>query len=1037
MNIIRYTLAIVTLMAIPTLNSFGAVTMDEPSENSFLKITRIEPTVLFKKEANGLIQAVDITIENSGQPDKAILHINFHTGELTVDLGIINTGKGDYRFFVPEISETPDVRFELKIGKELQDRLEMSWTPRKHWEVCMIPMSHHDLGYTNPIELVLKTYRETYSDAIRFCEETEDYPDDAKFRYTVEGALSLQNFIEKSDQETLKKLARYMSQGRIEVHALYGNLVTGMLGHEEAIRQMYPSFRICREFGGQVKVASITDMPGLSWGLPTALSGAGVKYFFAGLPDYFEWGTSGWNESWEFDNYNDFVDHTFWDEENILRPHGRPDAFYWEGPDGSKILTYYQGSYGCWSPKSYDQVLTELPGKLNEMDDKGNPFSVMRYAGYGCDDNTKTDIIISHVAREWNSKWAYPKLIVSTSTMFFEKLEEQCEDMRTFTGDLPDTDYPVGALSMAKETTMNRNTHDKLQSTEKLATMSHLLLNSNDYPADEIRQAYDHMMLYDEHCWGMWWLESDYYNMQTWANDEKSSFAYKAAGLTDLISGGPVDMYDGSSYRTNAEDIAKSIAFIREGQHIVVFNTLSFIRNDLVTIPNFLPEQPFEIIDTETGESVPCQIIELTSPQSPVPHAASRYATGQHESRYGYSLSFVAENVPSMGYKSYRIVSREETSGVSTSLVLGDTHIENRFFKISLDPETGTVKSIIDKEPGNELVDKDAPHRVNQMISRWVKTGKEESPETSVILKGQDGPVCASLVVTTSGAGCPQLTQEIMLYDKIKRIDFANRVLKDNTPLMEVYFAFPFRMENPEFRFEAPLSVIEPLRDQFPGSNSNYYSVQHWADVSDGEAGITFTPVDAHLVEFGGLHPTVVSQAHHGVKPPDFLPAFVSEITKGHMYSFVINNNFSTNMPHAQLGDILFRYSATSHKGDWIEGRPRDFGWAVCNPLIPVLVNNENSNGNLPESLSFCQVDKPNVMLLTLKRAEDADGIIIRLNETEGHDTDVNVTLPEIKIKKVYESNLVEVNERLLEVEGPTIKLNIKSFGIKTIRIIL
>ena len=390
-----------------------------------------------------------------------------------------------------------------------------------------------------------------------------------------------------------------------------------------------------------------------------------------------------------------------------------------------------------------------------------------------------------------------------------------------------------------------------------------------------------------------------------------------------------------------------------------------------------------------------------------------------------------------MGYKSYRIVSREETSGVSTSLVLGDTYIENRFFEISLDPETGTVKSIIDKDLNIEFVDKDAPHRVNQMISRWVKTGKEESPETSVILKGQDGPVCASLVVTTSGAGCPQLTQEIMLYDKIKRIDFANRVLKDNTPLMEVYFAFPFRMENPEFRFEAPLSVIEPLRDQFPGSNSNYYSVQHWADVSDGEAGITFTPVDAHLVEFGGLHPTVVSQAHHGVKPPDFLPAFVSEITKGHMYSFVINNNFRTNMPHAQLGDILFRYSATSHKGDWIEGRPRDFGWAVCNPLIPVLVNNENSNGNLPESLSFCQVDKPNVMLLTLKRAEDADGIIIRLNETEGHDTDVNVTLPEIKIKKVYESNLVEVNERLLEVEGPTIKLNIKSFGIKTIRIIL
>ena len=56
------------------------------------------------------------------------------------------------------------------------------------------------------------------------------------------------------------------------------------------------------------------------------------------------------------------------------------------------------------------------------------------------------------------------------------------------------------------------------------------------------------------------------------------------------------------------------------------------------------------------------------------------------------------------------------------------------------------------------------------------------------------------------------------------------------------------------------------------------------------------------------------------------------------MYSFVMNNNFRTNMPPAQLGDILFRYSVTSHKGNWIEGRPRDFGWAVKNPLIAVPV---------------------------------------------------------------------------------------------------
>ena len=101
------------------------------------------------------------------------------------------------------------------------------------------------------------------------------------------------------------------------------------------------------------------------------------------------------------------------------------------------------------------------------------------------------------------------------------------------------------------------------------------------------------------------------------------------------------------------------------------------------------------------------------------------------------------------------------------------------------------------------------------------------------------------------------------------------------------------------------------------------------------------------------------------------------------MYSFVINSNFRTNMPPAQLGDILLRYSVTSHKGDWIEGRPRYLGWSAGNPLIPVPVDGK-SKGDLPETLSFCQLDKPNVFLLALKKAEIGEGIIIRLNETEG-----------------------------------------------------
>jgi alpha-mannosidase len=511
--------------------------------------------------------------------------------------------------------------------------------------------------------------------------------------------------------------------------------------------------------------------------------------------------------------------------------------------------------------------------------------------------------------------------------------------------------------------------------------------------------------------------------LQDWAWSEKSSYAYKASGLTERVFSG------------SARNIANSIAFDEDGQHIVVFNTLSFSRTDLVNIPNFLIEEPFEIVDTETGQKVPHQIIELDSPQSPVPHSAGRYARGQFNPPELFNLAFVAENVPAMGYKTYRIASVKDSPAISTCLVLSETGIENIFFKIKLNPETGTVESIYDKELGIELVDQDAPHQVNQIITRWVKTGKDESPKTASIRKGQNGPVYASIVVSTSGAGCPQLTQEIILYDKIKRIDFANQVLKDSTPTMEVYFAFPFKMDNPDFRFEATDSVIKPLRDQFPGSNSNYYSVQHWADVSDGEVGITFTPVDAHLVEFGGLWQCYVSQAHHGVTAPNFGTDFVKEMTNGYVYSFAIDSNFRTNFQATQLGDILFRYSVTTHKGNWIEGRPKDFGWAIGNPLIPVPVNKKR-DGSLPKSISLCQIDKPNVLLMTLKKAEDVEGVIIRLIETEGRDTEVNVVFPHTNISKAYETNIVEENESMIAVQGQTITTKVKAFGIKTIRII-
>ncbi len=982
-----------------------------------LKLDSIEPTVFFVLEDNILTQLGVATINNPSQEEvKITLQPQVSGKNIKPVSATVPKGKTTVKFAFPDIDKPTPASFILTVKGKQHDRRTMTWQPQRKWDVYFIPITHHDLGYTDTIENVLNSYAGFYDDVLRFCRETDDWPEEAKYRYTAEGAWAMKHFVETRDKEALDELGKYIKEGRIEIGALMGNEISALCSHEELVRLMYPSFRMARQFDGQILTGAITDVPGLSWGLPTVMAGAGVKYFFAGLPTYFEWGRSDI--------------HTFWDESAVLR-NGRPDAFRWQGPDGESVLVYYQGTYGFFGdvtgPKSYKYVMDRLPGELEQMQKRGTPFSVMRYIHNGVD-NYPPDMVISKIVREWNDKWAHPKLIVGTNNMFFKELEKQCSDVRTFTGELPHTDYVVGAISTAKETTINRLTHERLASAEKLATLASMTAGS--YPADNIRKAYDDMLLYDEHTWGKSYPAG---RLQDWAWNEKSHYAYRAAGLSQQITD--------SSIRHLVNKIERK----EDGHYIIVFNPLSFERTDVVSVARFgrlgSDDALLDLHTSRTAQpklnSVPHQSIDLAGPQTPVPYAAYRHARGQFESRELADLVFIAENVPPMGYKTYKITAVPKLPPFPNNIQVGEHTLESRFYRIKIDPKTGGIASIFDKELKRELADEGAPHKINQFVMRWVQSGKIEGPADVTVDKGQAGPVCGSLIVRAHGPGCPQITQEIILYDRIKRIDFANRILKDSTPLQEIYFAFPFKIDKPDFRFEGSNSVIKPFRDQFPGSNTNYYTVQHWADVSDGQFGITLSPTESHLLEFGGLWPNYCSQAHHGIDPPGYGAAFITpeQVTKGHMYAFVMSSNFRTNFQPVQQSEILFRYSLTSHEGDWRKGDCARFGWGVANRLIADDVRGKRGGPLAHDAMTFCSVDKPNVLLTTLKRAEDGNGIIIRLIETQGKKTTATVTLPHVAIAKALSTNLVEVDIEPAVFTKHEIKANLKPFGITTFRI--
>jgi hypothetical protein len=1009
------------------------------------KITAIKGTFFFVEDREGLKQGYDVTVVNSGRSFSGELKLEFST-KPHAETVAIPKGESTLRLWVPDVRDPESVEVRL-ICPDGTATYYHDHKPARHWTVHLIQFAHHDPGYTDLPSNVFREYCGFYDDILRFCTETDHFPEESRFRYTIEQGWSLLYYLDHRSPEVREEMIRRIREGRIEVNAFIGNQITELQGPEEMVRMLYPVFELKRKYGIPVLTAEHNDIPGISWGVASAMAGSGIRYFAPALPDYFRWGP----------HY-----HTFWDEDRIA-PDGVPSVFFWEAPTGDRILFYYgrQGAGG-----QVDVTLRDLPAELERLEESSYPYDVYRYivmGGYR--DNSPPRVEFAYTCREWNSKYAYPRLVQSLNSRFFSVLEARLKpDIPVYRGELPGTDYCIGASCTAYPSSLNRNAHDWLLSAERFAAIASEI-TSYTYPADTIAEAYYCTLMNDEHAWG---LAHPIGPGHEACIAQHCEYAYRAAGLAhDVVT-------------KAINEIADHVSRDEPGYYAVVFNPLDRPRTDLavaparpiepcsrpmgvlrkdvekwdgrplplvafsvgnreqVHIPMDLIRNGFKVVDVSTGRVVPHEIYEVTDPMAPIPYASYRYSLGQFHHDERFEVRFIAEDVPALGYKLYRFVpsSRAEESGNEGDAYSGYI-LENQFYRVQLNPETGVITSIFDKELERELLDPSCEHGANQIVLRSSVSGEIFTSGKAVIMQGRRGPVSKSLIIKTSALGYPQITQEVIIYSNLKRIDIANRILKDSTPQLETFFAFPFAFEKPRFMYEGSLSVIEPLVDQFPGSNSEYYAIQHWADVSDGKTGVTISSIDAPMMQFGDNWPLYVSQAHHGFTPPNFDHPFhtKNDVKKGWMYSFVLLNNFRTNFTPTQSGDLLFRYSITSHKGDWKKGRARDFGYSVSLPLLHAGVEGK-CEGRLPSTSGFCQTDKPNVLLVTLKRAEDGRGFIVRLLETEGQNTEVTVTLPFLRIRQAMETNLVEEDQRIIPNTIQSFTLEIRAWATGTVRLL-
>ncbi len=824
--------------------------------------------------------------------------------------------------------------------------------------VIVVYKTHFDIGYSETVQQVLHDYRTSMCDKVLDAiDKNSSQPKDKQFVWTISGWPMKQILWEGQSPERKNKIEQAIRDGNLAIHAFPFTMHTETSDPEDLVRGLNISSTLARKYGLPLSTsAKMSDVPGHSWIIPTLFTHAGIKFYHMGGPV-------------------------------VNKELGLPPFFWWEGPDGSRLLTLYNNGYGSdplppanWPHKTW--VYINMTG-----DNQGPP-----------DPETVVKDLEFYKSRGINAK-------VGTMDDFAEMvMKEDLSQLPVIRTDIGDV-WIHGAMSMPEASKLAQNIRPSIGGLDALSTLETIWGIYRPDLRKITADAYEQSLLYSEHTWG---LANQHYLKVPYGNDWLSLWESGLPAQYRLLEESWKDHADyidnvqklvANPYRDAVASLADNVA-VNENR-IVVYNPLPWKRDGVIELDtrlifgnDFVSLKPVDG-GSAIGVSHEYPAIEDKAPMS----------------------RFVVKDIPPMGYRTY-VASTEKV--VAPELMANQELgvIESPFFKATIDAKRGRITSLIDKRSGKELVDANAPQGFGQyfyerfgykQISDWIAkslypqyeahkfsftsydmpkdveytSALPENMTLSVEKSAID--VKAVMTGTIPGPGQPQKISVSLVLSGVNPtadLEVSWQKQPDTWP-ETAWICLPFKCDNPKFRLGRLGADADPVKDMVT-DNANYHLwwVNNGAAVYDGKsgAGIGICSPDAPLLSFG--------------EPGEYKFDKRYEPQKPYIYLNLYNNHWRTNFP-AWIGN-----------GQRMSARVRIWAFdkyttesSLYTPAmetrVPMQVAcSKVQKGKLPVTQQGISLSRKGVALTAFGPNPDGEGIIFRVWEQAGITGELMVTLP-------------------------------------------